>query len=75
MAGSNVGIDDDLTDRLNRLGQTVDRKKASQADERARAWAEIQRDAPELASWMQAVHQTFGRPKSVSVTINGRKVL
>lgn len=68
-------MSDDLTARLAKLGQTVDRKRASQADERARAWAEIQRDAPELASWMQAIHQTFGRPKSVSVTINGRKVL
>ena len=65
----------DLTARLAKLGQTVEQKKASQADERARAWAEIQRDAPELASWMQAVHQVFGRPKSVSVTIKGRKVL
>ena len=46
----------DLTARLAKLGQTVDRKRASQADERARAWAEIQRDAPELASWMQAIH-------------------
>lgn len=68
-------MSDDLTARLAKLGQTVEQKKASQADERARAWAEIQRDAPELASWMQAIHQTFGRPKSVSVTINGRKVL
>lgn len=70
-----MGIDDDLTDRLNRLGQTVEQAKASQADERARAWAEIQAEAPELAGWMQAMHQTFGRPKSVSVVINGRKVL
>lgn len=68
-------MSDDLTARLAKLGQTVEQKKASQADERARAWAEIQRAAPELASWMQAIHQTFGRPKSVSVTINGRKVL
>ena len=68
-------MSDDLTARLAKLGQTVEQKKASKADEQARAWAEIQRDAPELASWMQAIHQTFGRPKSVSVTINGRKVL
>ena len=68
-------MSNDLTDRLARLGQTVEQKKASQADERARAWAEIQRDAPELASWMQAINASFGRPKSVSVTINGRKVL
>lgn len=68
-------MSNDLTARLAKLGQTVEQKKASQADERARAWAEIQRDAPELASWMQAIHQTFGRPKSVSVTIKGRRIL
>lgn len=65
----------DLTERLTRLGQTVEQAKASKADERARVWAEIQTEAPELASWMQAIHQTFGKPKSVSVTINGRRIL
>lgn len=68
-------MSDDLADRLARLGQTVEQKKSAQADERARAWAEIQAEAPELASWMQAIHQTFGKPKSVSVTIKGRKIL
>jgi len=65
----------DLDASLARLSQTVAAGKSTAQEERAAKWARIQSEAPELASWMKAINEVFGRPKSVRVTINGERVL
>jgi hypothetical protein len=64
----------DLDASLSRLNQTVAKGRTAAQDERAAKWARIQAEAPELASWMVAINEVFGRPKSVRVTIKGERI-
>jgi hypothetical protein len=64
----------DLDASLSRLNQTVAKGRTAAQDERAAKWARIQAEAPELASWMKAINEVFGRPKSVRVTIKGERI-
>lgn len=43
--------------------------------DRAAAWQRIQTEAPELAELMREVARVFGRPASVSIKIDGERVL
>lgn len=43
--------------------------------EREAVWRRIQAEAPSHAALLQAIYETFGRPKKFSITINGDRLL
>lgn len=68
----------DLDARIRRLESAVSHKNAEwdtlgRAD-KAEAWARIQAEAPDLAEWLTAMRQAFGRPARVRVELNGERV-
>jgi CelD/BcsL family acetyltransferase involved in cellulose biosynthesis len=75
-----------LNDRLNRFAknrEAVQQQRQAQAvaaahttaTAKAAAWQRIQTEAPGLAELMSAVTATFGKPRRVTVTLNGERVL
>lgn len=76
----------DLNARLAGLGETVARVSAEREvsgldaravaqEDRRRVWAEVQRDAPELAAFALEVRKFFPGSKIVRAVINGKRVI
>lgn len=76
----------DLQERLNQLRQTVStttaRRKqeaelasAEQRQQKAKDWAQVVQQAPELADSIKAISTAFGKPELLIVQIDGQTVI